>query len=609
MFTNVLFLCLVLLSVNLAPQASQTISLAPGFALALGGALYILFLLLIVAQNLLLRKIVSSERLAIFANLELILFFLLYHGVLAAQTSYEAPFVGYSSQGLVSLISLILYFAALFLFHFTTHQDPHVRKAPHYSDEGYAWLHIRFLAPFAGPFLLFAFAFDLFHWTSPLAFGPGSQVYAAVTAVILSLVGLSLIILLFPWFLNKAWGCFPLRKGPLFERLERLCDRTAFTHAGLMTWPILRHSLNAAILGVTGRFRYVMFTPRLIENLTEQEVEAVLAHEIGHSRHHHLLLYPCILMGMVIAVGLYALYFAPPLEEYLSLRVMLHEDSIWSLMAPIFTYLPYALIVFLYFRYVFGPFSRRFERQADLFIFEANVPPDALIRALDKIGIFTGYTHHKPSWHHYGINERIDCLQRARLSPTLIASYHKNLKNLFFSYIAIALAALMWLIAPFMEGMPGVQPLVQSMGMGTLDLTEKITAATTKQLREELAKKWYDELHLIGDENKILPALEEAFLPFGASTIAGAAEFYAAQYLYKAEQYEASAQMMTLAWQTLNYNSASPGTQKNFDIVTKALLKKMQGHLAKQLQEAEAKGKNAPKSQAPQTEAILELLI
>ena len=46
--------------------------------------------------------------------------------------------------------------------------------------------------------------------------------------------------------------------------------------------------LNAAVIGLTGRLRYIIFTETLIDTLPEDFVEAVMAHEAGHVRHAHI---------------------------------------------------------------------------------------------------------------------------------------------------------------------------------------------------------------------------------------------------------------------------------------------------------------------------------
>ena len=65
--------------------------------------------------------------------------------------------------------------------------------------------------------------------------------------------------------------------------------------------------------------------------------------------------------------------------------------------SPIVAYIFYAIIAMLYFRIVFGYFSRLFERQADLYVFEAGVPHYYMLQALDYIGVASGNTHLSPA--------------------------------------------------------------------------------------------------------------------------------------------------------------------------------------------------------------------
>jgi Zn-dependent protease with chaperone function len=59
---------------------------------------------------------------------------------------------------------------------------------------------------------------------------------------------------------------------------------------------------NAMITGVLPRFRYVLITDHLLDNFSEDELEAVVAHEIGHGRQHHLLIKTGSWLVLVVAI-------------------------------------------------------------------------------------------------------------------------------------------------------------------------------------------------------------------------------------------------------------------------------------------------------------------
>src|SRR4026209_327804 len=81
----------------------------------------------------------------------------------------------------------------------------------------------------------------------------------------------------------------PLPEGTLRERLFALAKRTAFPTRSIDVMDgskRSRHS-NAFFTGF-GRFRKVVLFDTLIAQLTESELEAVLAHEIGHYKKRHI---------------------------------------------------------------------------------------------------------------------------------------------------------------------------------------------------------------------------------------------------------------------------------------------------------------------------------
>src|SRR5262249_38322438 len=81
----------------------------------------------------------------------------------------------------------------------------------------------------------------------------------------------------------------PLGEGSLRERLLRLAERTQFRAKSIQVMDgskRSRHS-NAFFTGI-GAFRKIVLFDTLIQHLTEPELEAVLAHEIGHYKRKHI---------------------------------------------------------------------------------------------------------------------------------------------------------------------------------------------------------------------------------------------------------------------------------------------------------------------------------
>ncbi len=102
----------------------------------------------------------------------------------------------------------------------------------------------------------------------------------------------------FTIFITWAWPTFiapifnkfsPLTDEALKQRTEALLSRCGFSSKGVFVMDGSRRSVhgNAYFTGV-GRNKRIVFFDTLIERLQAQEIEAVLAHELGHFRLHHV---------------------------------------------------------------------------------------------------------------------------------------------------------------------------------------------------------------------------------------------------------------------------------------------------------------------------------
>ena len=291
------------------------------------------------------------------------------------------------------------------------------------------------MIPFALPFLAFLASLKLLE---NLPFPLVQEALQSVPFLILfSCVMFGLMTLLFPPLIVRIWGCQPMQPSPLKTRLEAFCAQAGFKHAGMLDWTLLNRSHTAAILGVVPRFRYILFTKRLQEDLSPEALEAVLAHEIGHNFRRHLLLLPLILLGLFLCLWAYTVWGTPLLEYAFELHPLFY---------PLALFLPYALILALYLRFVVGFFSRLFERQADLHCFEVGIPAENMIKALDDVAIATGFTHATPSWHHYSIQQRMDFLQACIQDPTRIAQHHRKVYQALLIYVGLLIVGLLTLL-------------------------------------------------------------------------------------------------------------------------------------------------------------------
>ncbi|MCX7167529.1 MAG: M48 family metallopeptidase [Rhodocyclales bacterium] len=100
-----------------------------------------------------------------------------------------------------------------------------------------------------------------------------------------------LILFLYPTVIAPLFNKFtPLEDASLKARIEALLDRCGFASSGLFVMDGSKRSAhgNAYFTGF-GRAKRIVFFDTLLEKLAPPEIEAVLAHELGHFHHRHVI--------------------------------------------------------------------------------------------------------------------------------------------------------------------------------------------------------------------------------------------------------------------------------------------------------------------------------
>ena len=173
----------------------------------------------------------------------------------------------------------------------------------------------------------------------------------------------------------------PLPEGELRTRLMALADRTGFKASTIEVMDGSKRSghSNAFFTGF-GRFRRIVLFDTLIAQLTPEELEAVLAHEVGHYRRGHI---PKMLA--VSAVMQFAAFFA---IAWLARSDWFNPSFGFPAgeLAPAF--LLFGLLsglVMFWFSPMGNYFSRKHEYEADGFARDAMGGPAAMVGALRKL--------------------------------------------------------------------------------------------------------------------------------------------------------------------------------------------------------------------------------
>lgn len=431
MFNQILGLILALLLIQFVPLDVEALGLgAPWQAVIWAMAAYALLLVCLAWQG----HRFASDRVMACVQVELLAFLGFIFFILGVQRLFaDLPL----ANSAMAFLTLFCYGGGLACYHY---------GASH--SLRYALKNLQLLLPLTLPLLTYVLLSDTLRlWLNPKIDALSEPtldlwIVGLYAAFILALAILFLMLL--PCAMIRLWQCEPLRETPLSLQLENLCKRASFRHGGLKIWWAMQSETNAAIIGTVPAWRYILLTPRLLAALPADSIEAILAHEIGHSKHRHLLLYPLILAGMVVCGAMAAAWLAPILQKGLFLASSYYPSGAWAFVTQPSLYISFAIIIALYFRFVFGYFSRLFERQADLYGITLGLPPGQIAKALDAVAHSSGDIHEEPCWHHYSLSERIRYIALAGSATPRHHSRRVRCALLVYSGILIAILGILF---------------------------------------------------------------------------------------------------------------------------------------------------------------------
>jgi len=210
----------------------------------------------------------------------------------------------------------------------------------------------------------------------------------------------------------------PLEEGPRKDRLNALAETLSFRTKGIFVMngsKRSRHS-NAFFIGL-GKVKRIVFYDTLLEQLEDRELEAILAHEIGHEKKKHTL--KMYIFSMVFLLGglfiLSRLLTFDPLFEAFGFTESSKQALfiIISLCAGPLTFL---------FKPLLSVWSRKFEYQADAFAVRSLHSADGLcsgLTSLSKHNLSNLNPHPLFSFYHYShptLVERIKAAESITLT-------------------------------------------------------------------------------------------------------------------------------------------------------------------------------------------------
>lgn len=196
------------------------------------------------------------------------------------------------------------------------------------------------------------------------------------------IIGFSLLMSwLFPTLIAPLFNKFtPMQEGSLKDRIQGLLARCGFNSKGIFIMDGSKRSGhgNAYFTGI-GNNKRIVFFDTLVDSLDEEELEAVLAHELGHFKRKHVI-------KMLVATSVMSLIGFAVLgwlinEQWFYTGLGVQQASnaaallLFILVSPVFTF---------FMQPVSAYFQRKFEFEADDFA-AANAKATKMISGLVKL--------------------------------------------------------------------------------------------------------------------------------------------------------------------------------------------------------------------------------
>jgi len=183
-------------------------------------------------------------------------------------------------------------------------------------------------------------------------------------------------VVLFPIFYKFE----PLENEELKRLLIVLSERAGTRVRGVYKWHLSEKSkkANAALTGL-GATRRIILADTLLDNYSDDEIEAVLAHELGHHVHRHILKSIFVQAG----ITLFGFWLANEVLHYAVER----RDMFQTISD--FADLPLLILVATVLSFLLMPalnaYSRFNERQADRYCFQSVASVEPFISAMNKL--------------------------------------------------------------------------------------------------------------------------------------------------------------------------------------------------------------------------------
>ncbi|HOW59437.1 MAG TPA: M48 family metallopeptidase [Candidatus Omnitrophota bacterium] len=217
---------------------------------------------------------------------------------------------------------------------------------------------------------------------------------------------------------------FPVLIVPLFYKYGKLEDKTLeekiLKLVGRFGMPVKNvyalnlskttKKANAAFMGI-GKTKRVVLSDTLINHFSHPEVEVVVAHELGHFKHHDI--WRLFFLGMITSFFAFGIGFW-------GMNRLAHSMNLTS--TADVAGLPILFLIFYLVNLVLMPllnaYSRHQENEADLFALRAGFHKNDFISCMQKLGSQNLADPNPPAWYewlfydHPSIGKRIEMAEQ-----------------------------------------------------------------------------------------------------------------------------------------------------------------------------------------------------
>jgi STE24 endopeptidase len=228
----------------------------------------------------------------------------------------------------------------------------------------------------------------------------------------LDLAAVALVLVFIPVVLRRVLSTRRLPDGRLRQALGEVLRLAGVRCREVLLWDTHNNVGNAAVMGVLPPVRYVMLSDLLLESMTDEHVQAVFAHELGHVRHRHLAWFAAVLGSALAVLSAGGDWVADRLHPATAAgSAALQACTVAALAA--FVWLGY------------GSLSRWFERQADVYAarlmdrVHVGGGAAAFAGALRRVAVVNNIPFDARNWTHGSIAARVAFIERFAIDPAV----------------------------------------------------------------------------------------------------------------------------------------------------------------------------------------------